>query len=422
MKVLFLSQIVPYPPHGGVLQRGYNLVRELGRNATVHLLAYVHPDVLATPAAIEDSRRALREFCATVEYFPLWPKNSRFHRLAALGAGTISREPFSVIAHRSRAFAHRVTEEVRHNTPDVIHVDTIALAPFVPAGHSIPTALTHHNVESMLMARRAQVEQGGLARAYLRREAAKLRAFEAAVSATFDINIVMSEQDARVLEDISPGVRSAVVPNGVDVDYFTPRPEAETPALMYGGGMNMFANRDAVMFFLNDVWPVVRERVADVKFFAVGQDPPPELLAYAARDPRVVVTGYVPDIRPYIWQSSVYVVPLRVGGGTRLKVLDAMAMGKALVSTSIGCEGIEVTPGEHLIVADGADALAEATVALLQDRERRIQLGRAARALVEAQYAWRVVGQLLMDAYRQAGVRGPAHDDSVVRPEPSEVR
>jgi glycosyltransferase involved in cell wall biosynthesis len=423
VRVLFLSQIVPYPPHGGVLQRGYNLVRELGRRATVDLLAYVHPDVLATPTAIEDSQRALREFCATVEYFSLWPKTSRFHRVAALAAGTVSTEPFSVIAHRSQAFGRRVAEEVQRNTPDVIHVDTIALAPFVPPGHSVPAALTHHNIESVLMARRAEVEQGALARAYLRREAAKLRAFEAAVSPAFDINIVMSEQDATVLADICPGVRSAVVPNGVDIEYFTPRPEQETPALIYGGGMNMFANRDAVMFFLNEVWPGVRERVADAKFFAVGQDPPPELLACAARDARVVVTGYVPGIRPYIWQSAVYVVPLRVGGGTRLKVLDAMAMGKALVSTSIGCEGIEVTPGEHLIVADGAAALTEATVALLFDRERRVRLGRAARALVEAKYAWRVVADSLMDAYRRAGVRGrPAHDHPVVRPEASEVR
>jgi glycosyltransferase involved in cell wall biosynthesis len=405
MRVLFLSQIVPYPPHGGVLQRGYNLLRELGRHASVHLLAFVHPDVLATPAAIEESKRALMEFCVSVEYFPLWAKQSRLHRAAALATAVVSRDPFSVIAHRSTEFRRRVIEELRQRPPDVIHVDTIALASFVPADCAVPCALTHHNIESVLMERRAHVETRTLARLFLRHEARKLRTLEAAMAPIVDVNVAMSEVDASALSQLGPDVRTTVVPNGVDIDYFTPSPEQETPALIYGGGMNMFANRDAVMYFLEEVWPTVRDRVPEARFFAVGQDPPPELLAYAARDPRVVVTGYVPDIRPYIWQSSVYVVPLRVGGGTRLKVLDAMALGKAIVSTSIGCEGIAVKPDEHIVIADGAQKFAEAAVALLRDRPRRLNLGRAARDLVERSYAWPAIGESLVEAYREAGAR-----------------
>jgi glycosyltransferase involved in cell wall biosynthesis len=239
----------------------------------------------------------------------------------------------------------------------------------------------------------------------VQREAGKLRTYEA-TSARFDINIVMSRPDERALAAQVPGVRTAVVPNGVDVEYFTPDPSQETAALVYTGGMNMFANRDAVLFFLNEVFPMVAARVPDVQFYAVGQDPPAELQAIAERDPRVHVTGKVRDIRPFVWKSAVYVVPLRVGGGTRLKVLDAMAMGKAMVSTSIGCEGIDVRDGEHLVKADTPRTFADATVSLLQDPSRRLALGRAARALAEQRYAWPVIGRQLLDAYRVATQHG----------------
>jgi glycosyltransferase involved in cell wall biosynthesis len=403
MRVLFLSQIVPYPPHGGVLQRGYNIIRQLGQLAEVHLLAFVHPDALPTATTLEESRVELGRFCRTVEYFPLWVKKSPAHKALGLALSLGSRSPFGMIAHRSRAFSRRIAAATRAARFDVVHVDTIGLAPFVDLERPpAATVLTHHNIESMLMARRSQVEPGRAARAFLAREAGKLAAAEREIPPRFDLNIVMSENDRCALAALAPEARSAVVPNGVDTEYFRPAPERETPALIYGGGMNMFANRDAVMHFLAEVWPAIRSARPDVRFFAVGQDPPRELLALAERDPQIVVTGYVKDIREYISQAAVYVVPLRVGGGTRLKVLDAMAMGKAMVSTSLGCEGIAVTSGEHLIVADAPPAFADATLALLADPQRRLALGRAARGLVEREYAWPVVGRQLLDGYQEA--------------------
>lgn len=402
MRVVFLSQIVPYPPHGGVLQRGYNLLRELGRRATVDLLAFVHPDAMPGEDALAESRRALGQFCERVEYFRLWPKASRAHRVAALALGALSREPFGAIAHRSAAYQQRVDELVRSEGVDVVHVDTIALSQFVLPRCDRPTVLTHHNVESMLMQRRAEVEEGRLARRYIAREAAKLRAYERTISPRFSVNVVVSEADGQALVDRVGPLRTAVVPNGVDTEYFTPGDGEEEPALVYTGGMNMFANRDAVLHFVNDVWPRVALEAPDARFYAVGQDPPPELLVLAKRDPRIVVTGYVDDIRPIVRRAAVYVVPLRVGGGTRLKVLDAMAMGKALVSTSIGCEGIAAKAGAHLEIADTADTFARSVLALLGDRSRRQALGHEARRLVERQYSWPVIGGQLLDAYREA--------------------
>ena len=403
MTVLFLSQIVPYPPKGGVLQRGFNLLRELSKHADVHLLAFVHRDELATQEAIDESRLALAQFCSHVEYFPLWAKQSRLHRAAALAAGVCSTRPFSTVAHASTALRRRITQLVGEGRPDLLHVDTVGLHEFasaVPA--ALPALLTHHNIESMLMERRAQFEAGVVARWALERESRKLRRYEATASRAYRMNVVMSRQDEVALHERAPGVRTTVIPNGVDIEYFVPAPASQTPTLIYAGGMNMFANRDAVLYFLQEIWPLIVAQVPDAQFLAVGQDPPDELRAFAARDPRVAVPGKVPDIRPYINRASVYVVPLRVGGGTRLKVLDAMACGKAMVSTSVGCEGLEVQAGEHLEVADEPAAFARATIDLLNDPARRDRLGRSARALVERKYAWPLIGAKLIDAYEEA--------------------
>lgn len=402
MTVLFLSQIVPYPPHGGVLQRGFNIIRELGRRATVHLLAFVHPDELRTEEMREESKCKLREHCATVEYFPLWPKASRAHLAGALAASACSSAPFSVIAHRSRLFQQRASEIIARMPVDILHVDTLALGQFVGNHSNITTALTHHNIESLLMQRRAQADERRLVKAFLMRESAKLAAMERSEAPRYDVNILMSRVDEAVLHEQAPGIRTAVVPNGVDVDYFTPSSDEDTRSLIYTGGMNMFANRDAVVHFVDRIWPHITAHVPDAKFFAVGQDPPADLVALSERDPRVVVTGFVPDIRPLVRSAAVYVVPLRVGGGTRLKVLDAMAMGKAMVSTTIGCEGLDVTRDRHLRIADAPEEFAAATVALLRDRPGRIALGQSARRLVEQRYAWPVIGDGLMTTYQHA--------------------
>ena len=408
MKVLFLSQIVPYPPHGGVLQRGFNIVREIGRRAEVHLLAFVHPDALPTPDTLTESRRVLGEFCARIEYFSLWPKRSRAHNAAALALGVLSKSPFSVGAHRSKAFDQAARRAMACESFDIVHADTIALTPFVDLQPSrkVAAVLTHHNIESQLMRRRAEVERRPAARWVLQREAAKLATYEAHVSPRYDLNIFMSEPDRDLLVKKVKDIHAAVVPNGVDITYFEPDPKVEVEqSLIYAGGMNMFANRDAVMSFLEETWPAIASAVPEARFYAVGQDPPRELRRIAERDPRVIVTGYVDDIRPLVRKAAVYVVPLRVGGGTRLKVLDAMASGKAIVSTSIGCEGLEITPGRHLLVADTPADFARTTVDLLADASRRAELGVAARERVSERYAWPVVGDQLMTAYAEAITR-----------------
>lgn len=401
MNILFLSQIVPYPPHGGVLQRGFNIIREISKYNDVHLLAFFHPDTLSKPELIDESRRVLGELCSTVEYFPLWPKKSALHKYFAFTAGILYPYPFSAMAHRSFSYAKRIDELVSHLSIDVIHYDTIGLAPYRTQHPEIPSVLTHHNIESNLMARRADAEKTLFSRFYVALQAKRLRRYEISQSPLFDNNVVMSQTDEAELRQMVSQVYIRVVPNGVDIDYFQPKLGGQEPSLIYTGGMNMFANKDAVTYLLEDIWPIIKAAVPDVKFYAIGQDPPRELLELSRNDPAIKVMGYVDDIRPYVARAAVYVVPLRVGGGTRLKVLDALAQGKAIVSTSVGCEGIEVTDGKNILIEDTIDGFANKTIELLKDESRRRRLGSEARVLAEERYAWGKIGKEMQRTYEE---------------------
>src|SRR3972149_6075873 len=402
MDILFLSQIVPYPPHGGVLQRGYNLIREIVKRNRIHLLAFRHPETLPTRESVEESLKELKKYCATVEYVDIWPKKSPLHLSACLGCGLLLKSPFSAIAHRSIVFRKKARKVLATHPIDLIHVDPIALAQYADLGNGLPKVLTHHNIESKLMARRAAHEDSWISRFYIGLQADRLSAYEFEWCRKFDVNIFMSQIDALEMKREIPDLMTSVIPNGVDVDYFRPStPLDGPPSLIYTGGMNMFANRDAVLYFLKEMWKPIREEIPDISFCIVGQDPPGELLEMSKRDPNIRVTGYVDDVRSFVSQASIYVVPLRVGGGTRLKVLDAMAMGKALVSTSVGCEGIEVTPGTDILVENTPVAFARAVVELLRNRAKREEMGRRARELAESRYSWVGIGKKLNDVYEE---------------------
>lgn len=405
MKVLFLSQIVPYPPHGGVLQRGYNIVREIAKNHDVHLLAFVHPEILTSQALIDESRRELGKLCKTMDYFPLWPKKSLLHKFAALAMGGLYQGPFSELAHRSAGFRDRMRELLVEQGIDLVHYDTIGLARYKKYAPDTPSVITHHNIESNLMARRSQVERSAAARWYVARQARLLRGSEANESKHFDCNVMMSATDEADLKKMAPSVHTAIVPNGVDTEYFQPSDAAVEPAIIYTGGMNMFANEDAVLYLLQEMWAAIKQSVPGVHFYVIGQDPTKEILEIARNDECVTVTGFVEDIRPYVARSAVYVVPIRVGGGTRLKVLDALAQGKAIVSTSVGCEGISVTDGVNIRIEDEPREFVRRTVELLNDPDTRRTLGVQARQLAVGEYSWEKIGRVLDAVYQEVGAK-----------------
>ena len=165
----------------------------------------------------------------------------------------------------------------------------------------------------------------------------------------------------------------------------------------------MFANEDAVLYMLKEMWTRIKQAIPNVRFYVIGQDPTKEILDFAKKDDAVTVTGFVDDIRPYVARSAVYVVPIRVGGGTRLKVLDALAQGKAIVSTSVGCEGINVTDGRNIRIEDNPVEFAKRTIELLKDADRRRELGQEARQLAVEEYSWEKIGKVLDGVYQEVG-------------------
>ena len=354
MKVLWLSQNLPYPPKTGVLQRNFNLIREASTFAEVHLVAIVKQDILPTFDE-QVAARELGKLCASLTCVHLPIERSRALFLWVVLKSLFTKQPFTANWALSPALRQAIEKAAARGPYDVVFFDTISLAPYRALVNGSPTALNHHNIESHLLERRVGYETNALRRFYLGLEGRKLRNYEAAVAGTFDTNLVVSRLDGKRLQEICPSASTAVLANGVDVDYFrrqSPLSTVERGHLIMVSGMNWFPNRDAVLHMAESVWPEVSARMPDARLTIVGASPPQQILDLAARDTRVTATGFVDDVRPYMERAQVYLCPMRDGGGTRLKILDSLAMGVPIVATQMALEGIDITPENDVLVAD----------------------------------------------------------------------
>ncbi|HVG53302.1 MAG TPA: glycosyltransferase family 4 protein [Vicinamibacterales bacterium] len=278
---------------------------------------------------------------------------------------------------------------------DLVVADFLFASMNVPTTGSTPVVLFEHNVEYQIWRRLAKLERRPWIRTILEVEWRKLRAREADACRRADLTIAVSADDRRRLEQLAPGIAAVSIPTGVDTDYFTPMPGSERPAhLVFSGSMDWHPNEDAVLYFLDAVLPSIRAQIPETTFTVVGRNPSARLRDAAGRVGGVTVTGTVSDVRPSIAEGSVYVVPLRAGGGTRLKIFEALAMARPVVSTTVGAEGLGIGPGRHYTCADEPGAFANAVVALLHDPHRRAELGAAGRHLVETCYSWPTIGRV----------------------------
>lgn len=405
-RLLFLCQTLPFPPDSGVHNRSYNVLRQLARHFDVMAGCFYRRASRGSQEAVRLGLEGLRRL-GPAEAFPI-PQEHSASRLAWDHARSLlTRTVYTRFVYQSGAFSRWLDERVRHAHFDLVHVDSLDLSGYLDRLEGIPIALTHHNCEHELLARRAAGEGSVVRRAYLafqaRRSAEEARKWCPRVA----LNVTVSERDRSALERVAPGGRFLVVENGVDTAYFTPgrdpashRTASGRPGIVFVGSYGWYPNRDAMEFFGADVLPRLRERLGDVDVTWVGRAPE-DVRDRLARRYGIRLTGYVDDIRPYVRSATCYVAPLRVGGGTRLKILDAWAMGAPVVSTAIGCEGLETEPGENILVADEPAAFADAVIGVVRDASLRERLGRGGRDTALRRYDWEVLGDRMLAAYRE---------------------
>lgn len=392
LRILIVTPL-PYPLVWGFGIRVYKLIEQLSARHRVTLLTYAEPEAVA--AALP-----LRSICAAVHAVPpprLLGGRKRWSQVATL----FSRSSFHGRYSRSQGAAMQAVLDrlLTEQAFDIVQVEASWMCGFDLRGH--PTVLlVEHNIEYELLERIFRQERSPARKLFNWLEYVKFQREERRCWARVAGCILTSAREEAVVRRQLPTKPTAVVPNGVDVDYFRPSDAPPNPdRIVFTGLLDYRPNTDAVIFFVRDILPLIRRVRPSVTFTVVGAGVPEEIARLAG--PNVQVTGPVADVRPYVERAAVFAVPLRMGGGTRLKVLESLAQSKPMVSTAIGCEGIAVRDGEHLLIADDAPAFAGAVLRLLDDHALGARLGRAGRALVEREYAWAAVAPRLDAFYRE---------------------
>ena len=310
----------------------------------------------------------------------------------------ILQAPFFLTRYRSpegfQLIQGRIRELMEESNPDLLFVDGLPAAQYILDVDLVPRVVDAHDAASLNFRRRSRYASSWVEKLSLLLESYSIRRFEVMTARTVDAYLVNSAVDQGVLHSYHREMRVSCIPNGVDTEYFAPNTDvSDERTLVFTGVMTYAPNRDAAHFFCAEILPRVRSRFPEVRVELVGSNAPDDVCSLAGNG--VTVTGTVPDIRPYVHRAAVYVSPLRFGTGVKNKVLAALAMGKAVVATSESCSGLEVTPGEHLLVADTPKEFADHIVRLLTDPSRRRHLGISGRNLVLQRYGWDSIGKQL---------------------------
>ncbi|HXD17199.1 MAG TPA: glycosyltransferase family 4 protein [Vicinamibacterales bacterium] len=387
MRILWVKMGGLWPATTGGRVRSLNTISELARGHQV--------TVITTHGQGDDPDGLQQQLahCERVVSVPYAvPKRGSASFGAAVARSWFSHYPVDLWKWRVRAVRREVEQALASGDVDLCVADFLFAAANVPRG-DVPVLLFEHNVEYLIWQRLANLETTSWKRALFEMEWRKVRACEAEACRNASLTIAVSDDDRDRLAEMSAGSRVVSIPTGVNTQYFTPRPDAEVPAhLVFSGSMDWHPNEDAVCYFVDTILPRVRAEFPSASFTIIGRNPGARVRELATQ-PGVHVTGTVDDVRPSIAQGSVYVVPLRAGSGTRIKIFEALAMGKAVVSTTVGAEGLALESGRHFLAADTPHDFAHAVIRLLRDPARRQALGDAGRALVEANYSWTTVAR-----------------------------
>jgi len=400
VKILFLTQVLPYPPDSGGKIKAFNLIKYLSQKHQVFLASFIRsPNEQRYVAALDP-------FCADISTILL--KRSRVRDGLSWLRSLANGIPFLVLRDDSAAMRQLVGKLAREAGFDVVHAVQLNMAQYALEVEDVPKVLDQENAVALLVERLWQLERPGLRRLLAYMEWRKLRRYEGEMCRRFDYVLTVSQEDKEALQAISNGRgHFHVIPIGVDCEeiQLTAR-QPDSKNILHVGTMFWPPNSNGVLWFAREVFPLVQSQVPDARFYIVGKNPPKEVRRLqssyqpsAISHQPIVVTGYIADPTSFIADCAVFIVPLRAGGGMRVKILDAWAQRIPVVSTTIGCEGIEVRPGENILVADTPLDFAQAVVRVIQDGDLAQRLAENGRQWVKEKYDWRMVYRKLDEVY-----------------------
>ena len=396
MRILLITDYLPYPPIAGDLIRVYNLIRRMAAQHSITLVV-----LLPSP----DSTGALAhlgEFCDQIIMADHpWPKPITI--LPDLVRYLVHGKPIELRLLYSQKVVDTITRLTAEQDFDAVQIEHSRLAFYIDSIQSqhSKTFLTFHNVASDQYQKISGIEKNLILKLRWGLHSLLMRRWEPAIAQKFSCCFTVSEDDKRLLLENNPDLRIQVIPNGVDTKKYQKLDvNPGSKSILFIGSMSYAPCIDAAIFFCKQILPVIRKRLPQVQVWIIGASPAPEVKALA--DENIHVTGFVEDILPYYEQAAVSIVPLRAGGGTRLKILEAMALGRPIISTQIGCEGLDVTDGEHLLVADAVQEFADKTVRLMTDNSLYSLIASNARQLVEEKYDWDEITRQQLEIYQVA--------------------
>ncbi|HPP74155.1 MAG TPA: glycosyltransferase family 4 protein [Armatimonadota bacterium] len=382
MRILFLTQIFPYPPICGGTIRSYNILRHLGKHHHVTLVSFVREN------PTQEQLDTLSELCRDIVTIPI--KRSMAANLKFAALSLFSGKPFIVARDYVPDMQETVDELLQTGRFDLVYVDHLQMAQYTAGWGRCPKILDEHNVEYKIIERIAKSEGLSPKGLFAQIEWRKLRRWELGTCGKFDMVFTVTDNDKQTFSTENPELQNLVcIPIGVDFSSFS-QVELDPDArdIVSIGTMSWPPNIDSILYFANEIYPLVNTKVDGVRLIVAGSNPPDEIKLLSERDNSIEVTGFVEDIRTVASRAAVFIVPLRSGSGLRVKILNALSMGLPVVSTSVGCEGIGTEAGRHLLVADTPDDFAEAVIRILSNHKLRVELGQEGREFVLANYSW----------------------------------
>ena len=404
MKLLWLNAGLLLPLDKGGKLRTWHLMRHLANRHEITYLSFEEA------GQRDEDRQGMREVCARLITIPRTdPAKRTLAFYADAARHVLAPLPYAVGKYRSASYAARVRALLAAERFDAVVADFLPPVVNLPASLPVPTVLFTHNVEAEIWRRHAENAGNPLARALMTQQWKRMLRFERDALSRFDLVLAVSDADRETFQRLYPGALRRpvhVVQTGVDTAYFTPLLGLEQPGrLVFTGSMDWLPNEDGMLYFVREILPQIRQAEPNVTLSIVGRAPTPAV-ARLAEVPGIEVTGRVDDVRPHVAAGEVYVVPLRIGGGTRLKIFEAMSMAKVVVSTTVGAEGLPVTPGRDIVIADDPARFAEAVIGLLRDARARERMAGEARRLVVERYDWAAVASDFEEALTAVGGAG----------------